>query len=181
MPAGLSYEKSFTAAIREGVVVAIRTDTYSSRPWCRWEILEGKRLRRPIIVLDLFRKAELRLNPYGGNVPALRLDEPVPGAVMDMDAVVLAIMTEALRILVWNRRTKELEAEVERRGPGRIRMILPRSPELADIANIRIEHKDKPVSVFHPGPPLSKPEEALICALAGDLQLFAPSDLGMPL
>ena len=32
--------------IRNGAVVAIRTDTYSSRPWCRWENLEGKRAGR---------------------------------------------------------------------------------------------------------------------------------------
>ncbi|MER8595730.1 toll/interleukin-1 receptor domain-containing protein [Mesorhizobium sp. M1182] len=183
LPAGLGYEKMFTAAIRAGAVVAIRSDAYSSRPWCRWETLEGKRLLRPIVVLDLFRDAELRMNPYGGNVPALRLVDPsVSGenAQAEMDRAVLAIMTEAVRIMVWNRRVMSLEAAARAKYPGRDIRKLPRPPELVDIANIRIETAS-PIVVLHPGPPLPRPEEKMIRAIGGDLELCAPSDLGVPL
>lgn len=183
LPAGLGYEKMFTAAIRAGAVVAIRSDAYSSRPWCRWETLEGKRLLRPIVVLDLFRDSELRMNPYGGNVPALRLVDPAAAnesAQTEIDRAVLAIMTEAVRIMVWNRRGKSLEAAATDKYPNRVIKVLPRQPELVDIANIRID-TGSPVVVLHPGPPLARPEEKMIRAIGGDLELCAPSDLGVPL
>jgi hypothetical protein len=186
LPAGINYEKTFTANIREGAVVAIRTDAYSTRPWCRWETLEGKRLMRPIVVLDLFRDAEVRVNPYGGNVPALRLIDPTAdtdNAKAEMDRAILAIMTEAVRIIVWNRRVKTLKPAAEGKHPGKTLKTLPRSPELVDIANIRMDPKigNAPIVVLHPGPPLSQSEEKMIRAIGGDLEFCAPSDLGLPL
>jgi hypothetical protein len=175
--------KRASAAIRNGAVVAIRTDTYSSRPWCRWENLEGKRLHRPIVVLDLLRDAEVRSNPYGGNVPALRIADPAIATnadPTDLDRAVLLIMTEAVRILIWNRRAKALEDAATEKYPGRALIALPRAPELVDIANLR-RSQSGPVAVLHPGPPLSRPEADLIAAVAGDLALCAPSDLGVTL
>ncbi|WP_167334907.1 toll/interleukin-1 receptor domain-containing protein [Mesorhizobium loti] len=183
LPAGLGYEKAFSAAIRAGAVVAIRSDAYSSRPWCRWETLEGKRLLRPIIVLDLFRDTEPRVNPYGGNVPALRLVDPAAAnetAQAEMDRAVLAIMTEAMRIMVWNRRVTSLKEATSKKYPGKDIKILPRPPELVDIANIRIDTPN-PIVILHPGPPLSRPEDKMIRAIGGDLEFCAPSDLGVPL
>ncbi len=182
--AGLDYQATFTAAIEAGAVVVIRSDAYSSRPWCRWETLEGKRLGRPIVVLDLLNDAELRVNPYGGNVPALRLPDllqPGDAATPDIDRAVLAIMTEAVRIMVWNMRVGALTAPVGQRCPDRAIRVLPRPPELVDIANLRLEDGTGKIAVVHPGPPLTQAEDALIKAIAGDLVLFAPSDLGVVL
>jgi TIR domain len=184
LPAGLAYEKQFTAAIRNGAVVALRTDAYSSRPWCRWETLEGKRLHRPIVVLDLLRDFEVRVNPYGGNVPSLRMSDPsvasnatAPG----FDRAILLIMTEAARVLLWNRRVKQLKSLAEAKHPGRALFTLARAPELVDIANIRRDKPSEPVVVLHPGPSLSEVEGDLVAAVAGDLVLCAPSDLGVSL
>jgi hypothetical protein len=57
-------------------------------------------LKRPIIVLDLFRDSEVRVNPYGGNVPALRIAEPAStkdGDAGDLDRAMLLIMARTPR------------------------------------------------------------------------------------
>jgi hypothetical protein len=183
LPVGLGYKRMFSAAIKAGAVVAIRSDAYSSRPWCRWETLEGKRLLRPIVVLDLFRDAEIRMNAYGGNVPALRLIDPInktEDAARDMDRAILAIMTETLRILVWNLRVESLKISAQEAHPERTIRALPRPPELVDIANLRREEKGA-IAIVYPGPPLSQWEESLIGVVAGDYVLCTPSDLGVKL
>jgi hypothetical protein len=183
LPAGVDYAKQFTAAIRAGAVVALRTDAYSSRPWCRWETLEGKRLLRPIVVLDLLSDFEVRVNPYGGNVPSLRLANPsaapnTVAPVFDLDRAILLVMTEAVRVLLWNRRALQLKVIVTEKYPGRLFFALSRPPELVDIAYIRLENPSDPVVVLHPGPSLSKIEGDLVAAIAGDLKICVPSDLG---
>ncbi|MEO8667753.1 MAG: toll/interleukin-1 receptor domain-containing protein [Bauldia sp.] len=181
LKAGLNYQNSFTSAIRKGAVVVIRSDAYSSRPWCRWETLEGKRLGRPIVVLDFLRDSERRGNPYGGNVPALRLADLPADDSPELDRAILAIMTEAVRILVWNMRVPALANAVPAGYRDWEIRILPRPPELVDIANLRLESKDARFAVIHPGPPVTQAEDALIKAIGGDLVMFAPSDLGVAL
>jgi hypothetical protein len=53
-------------------LLAIQTDTYASREWCRLEVLEAKRKRVPIVVVAAVEKGERRAFPYLGNVPVVR-------------------------------------------------------------------------------------------------------------
>ena len=54
------------------ILVALHTDAYSSREWCRLEVLDAKRLSVPIVVLTAIERGEARSFPYMGNVPAVR-------------------------------------------------------------------------------------------------------------
>lgn len=54
------------------ILVAVHTDAYSSREWCRLEVLDAKRLSVPIVVLTATERGESRSFPYMGNVPAIR-------------------------------------------------------------------------------------------------------------
>lgn len=82
--------------------------------------------------------------------------------------------------MVWNRRVTSLKEATSKKYPGKDIKILPRPPELVDIANIRIDTPN-PIVILHPGPPLSRPEDKMIRAIGGDLEFCAPSDLGVPL
>ncbi len=54
------------------VLLAIHTDTYSSREWCRLEVLAAKKRSVPIVVLTATKRGEARSFPYMGNVPTVR-------------------------------------------------------------------------------------------------------------
>jgi hypothetical protein len=67
----------FSDEIRSGVLnasalVAVLTDTWSSREWCRREILEAKMAGRPLVIVDALQSRVVRLFPYIGNATTLR-------------------------------------------------------------------------------------------------------------
>lgn len=53
-------------------MLAFHTDQYSSRPWCRREVLEAKRLGAHILIVDALEAGDPRSFPYGGNVPIIQ-------------------------------------------------------------------------------------------------------------
>lgn len=64
----------FPDEIRRGVLtssglVCVVTDSYGSREWCRREVLEAKKVGRPMIVVDALTDRDARLFPYLGNAP----------------------------------------------------------------------------------------------------------------
>jgi hypothetical protein len=74
----------FSDAIRDGVkrtsLLVILTDNYSSRDWCREEVMLAKEHQRPIVVIDALMTHEIRSFPFLDNVPRLRWhDSPQPG------------------------------------------------------------------------------------------------------
>lgn len=66
----------FAVAIGNGVkqtsLLAILTDRYSSREWCREEVMLAKEHQRPIVVVDALMTHEARTFPFLDNVPRLR-------------------------------------------------------------------------------------------------------------
>ncbi len=47
IPAGLRFQQVLLQQVRVSAMVAIHTDTYSSREWCRREVIEAKRWNVP--------------------------------------------------------------------------------------------------------------------------------------
>ena len=48
-------------------MLAFHTDHYSSRPWCRREVLEAKRFGAHILIVDALDSGDPRSFPYGGS------------------------------------------------------------------------------------------------------------------
>src|SRR5262249_12077365 len=64
---GRNYIQQFESVISGGVFLAIQTDDYAARRFCRWEMLTAKRCRRPILVAQMLAEGEARSFPYSGN------------------------------------------------------------------------------------------------------------------
>lgn len=75
--------------VGEGVFLAINTDSYSSREWCRREVIEAKLRLVPIIVFDCVRDMVPHAMPYLGNVPVVRMDPGLTGPEL-MDHIEMA-------------------------------------------------------------------------------------------
>jgi len=64
---GGNFAVAIENGVREAAVLAIVTPNYSSRPWCRREILFTKKYARPLVVIDAMDSIDLRTFPYIGN------------------------------------------------------------------------------------------------------------------
>jgi hypothetical protein len=68
--------KDFAAAIEQGIrdtaVLALVIDHYSSRPWCRREVLYAKKHRWPFVVVNALTGVDIRAFPYRAHGPAPR-------------------------------------------------------------------------------------------------------------
>jgi hypothetical protein len=91
---GYEFETDILAHIADSTLVAIHSDSYSSRYWCQREILAAKDADRPIIAVDLIGRYEDRRFPLGGNVPAVRI--PVEDEFQIKEAHLLGILQAAL-------------------------------------------------------------------------------------
>ncbi len=91
---GYEFEAEILAHIADSTLVAIHSDSYSSRYWCQRELLAAKDSERPIIAIDLIGKFEDRRFPLGANLPAIRL--PVEAEHAIKEAHLLAILQAAL-------------------------------------------------------------------------------------
>jgi hypothetical protein len=61
--------------IKDSIVLVYYTDLYSTRLWCRKEILFAKKNDRPIVVVNLLKKREARSFPYMANVPIVKIED----------------------------------------------------------------------------------------------------------
>lgn len=128
----------FSEAIQEGVkqtsLLAILTDNYSSREWCREEIMLAKEHQRPIAVVDALMSHEVRSFPFLSNVPCLRWNgHPEKGVDL--------LLKETLRQL----HVEKVFSRSKQKGD----IIFLRPPEPATILNV-----SKDAHVLYPDPPL---------------------------
>jgi hypothetical protein len=139
---GSRFAKEIEGGIEDAALLAVLTDSYSSRSWCRREVLLAKHYKRPVVVVDALQKREVRSFPYAGNVPVVRWKG-------DAQEVIDALLREALR---QSYATESLE---KRKRAGDI--ILPTVPELLTLVHCDSEH-----DVLYPDPPLGSEELAVI-------------------
>ena len=92
--AGYEFEAEILAHIADSTLVAIHSDSYSSRYWCQREILAAKDSDRPIVAVDLLGKFEDRRFPLAANLPAIRI--PVETEHKIKEAHLLLILQAAL-------------------------------------------------------------------------------------
>lgn len=133
----------FAAAIEKGVidaaVLALLTANYSSRTWCRREILFAKRHSRPLVVVDGLDGIDFRAFPYLGNVPMVSWANGGARRAIDL------LLKEQLRHLHIR---KLLERSL---NAGDVAMTAP--PELTTLVSL-----PKGSNVLYPDPPLGDEE-----------------------
>ncbi|MQU61409.1 TIR domain-containing protein, partial [Pseudomonas helleri] len=165
IPAGLNFQKVLIHKVRVSAMVAIHTDSYSSREWCRKEIIEAKRWHVPLVVVNSISELDERGFPYMGNVPVVRLE---PGGADRIDFVIARLLDEILKSFLWSCRTT-LEQAAESHDPAVI--FVPRPPELISLASLPSEEDLPNPVIVYPDPPLSAEEERLFAVISPRVQL----------
>ncbi len=155
--------ENFAARIESGVdrasaLIAVITDSFASREWCRKEILFAKTRCGPVVVVDAVEAGESRAFPYIGNAPTIRW-RPGPYAARD---VVLAAVREALKF--------EHHLATLRARENESTKVLPSAPELISIAGLDAAVR----RIVYPDPPLGREELELLGNARGDLEFTTP-------
>jgi len=143
---GSHFAKAIERGVADAALLAVVTDSYSSRSWCRREVLLAKHHQRPVIVVDAVQEREVRRFPYAGNAPVLRWR----GQAQD---VVDLLLRETLRHAYAEESLKQ------RKRPGDA--ILPAGPELVTVVG-----RDRTQPVLYPDPLLG-PEELAVLSSTG--------------
>ena len=151
MMAGVRFDAVIEDAIRHGVLVAIYTDSYSSREWCRREAILAKRHGVPMLVIDCLRDKDDRAFPYLWNVPVVRMGVDQPDRA---GQVASALLDEVFKDYLWQQRTAQ-----HRLAPHPVFTFRP--PELATAAAFADVPSDGESVIVHPDPPLGLEERGL--------------------
>jgi hypothetical protein len=143
---GSDFGQAIEDGVRGSAVLVLLTTHYSSRTWCRREILTAKAAYRPVVVVDALQGLELRSFPYLGNVPVMAW--AAGGAARAVDL----LLKEWLRHLHVTRLLKDSQLPDD--------CVLPSSPELATVVRLPAERK-----IFYPDPPLGDEELEVLAQL----------------
>jgi hypothetical protein len=162
IPAGGRFPDEIkTGVLNSSALVAVLTDNWSSREWCRRELLEAKLAARPLVLVDAIEARVIRLFPYLGNAVTLRWRAAIAASstmsaawikqkksweAEDAALVIEAALLEALRYQHEHRRLL--------RSIGSNEVALGTPPEALTLAHIPTGTK----RVWYPDPPLGREE-----------------------
>ena len=162
IPPGRRFSSVILEAISGGVLLVVQTDTYSSREWCRREVLAAKLAGVPMVVVDALAVGEPRAFPYLGNAPVVRMNPSRPDQI---GRIIGCLLDEILKELLWQRR-------VERFGATSSPVLFTaRPPELLVLAGLPESTAANGSVIVYPDPPLSEEERRLFEAVRGDVRL----------
>ncbi len=141
---GSRFAIEIEKGVKNAALLALVTDSYSSRSWCRREVLLAKHHQRPVVLVDAIQEREVRSFPYAGNVPVIRWKG------QPQDAVDL-LLRENLRHVY------AMESLQQCKRPDDF--VLPAGPEL-----LTVLHRKQNQKVLYPDPPLGAEEVAVLSA-----------------
>jgi|GEM_PF-1082830 len=139
----------------QGVFVVVRGDLYSSRAWCRQELLVAKQKRMPIVTVEVLSSGEYRSATYSGNgvtVTWSRTGDNPAAQVMTL------AMVERVRHLFFKAEGRRV---IEAAGLPSDTECLSRPPEILDLGALR-RRSESTIVLLHPDPPLPIFERAVL-------------------
>lgn len=167
IPSGVDFSEEIAAQVKESLLVVIHSDRYSSRQWCRKEVLCAKENNCPIIVVNLFKKGEYRSFPYIGNIPHIHYTEGGNEEKL-LQHIVLEAIREALRFRYNILNSTGLAKAFEKPVPP----TLAYPPELITLIKLK-EVKD--TVILYPDPPIGEEELSLLETFRPDLKFITPT------
>ncbi len=163
IPPGLPFEEVLLHQIGAGAVMAVHTDSYSTREWCRREVIEAKRRLVPMLVVDCVRDVDPRGMPYLGNVPVVRME---PDRTDRIGTVAGCLLDEVFRTWLWLCRVGLHLAD----SPGVL--FTARPPELITLAALTPGGEDSAPVIVYPDPLMRSDDQRLLSKIAPDVRVL---------
>jgi SLOG cluster2/TIR domain len=165
IPPGTDFEKIIKDHVEHAAFLAIQSDVYSSRVWCRRELLLAKRYQVPILIINALEKGEARSFPYSGNSPTMRWTG-------DMAPIVEKLLLEVLLYRYFNGLVKTL-SQLRPELAEEQCWIFPRPPELLTLQQVLPADQPK-AAVVYPDPALTKEELEVLRRDHPNCRIFTP-------
>ena len=167
IPTGVPFPDVLDLQVKRSALVAVHTDSYSSREWCRREIIEAKRWNVPMIVVNCIKDVDERGFPYMGNVPIVRMDpnKTAPNKTARIRKAIGHLLDEVFKDFLWRCRI-ELTG-----GSYSDVLFMPRHPELISLANLPARTDVADPMIVYPDPTLGAEEEQLFEKIAPHVRL----------
>lgn len=172
---GHKFKNELDGNIESAALLAIQTDSYSSREWCRWEVLKAKKGNRPIVVINAVKEGEERSFPYLGNVPTIRWKTGVNKEKL-IQRILDFTLYEVLRFVYTYKHLKNLKGLRKLTGTTKPK-ILASPPELLTLLEKATESETKGNIVIYPDPPLTSEELELLMEATDDYEFLTPTVL----
>lgn len=176
---GYKFDEEIIGHIKDSTIIAIHSDSYSSRYWCQLEIMSAKEHNRPIIAVDTLEEFEDRRFPFASNVPGVHVHVNGESTeIKDLLRILSAVLLETVRffysklLLEQYKDAGWINSDVE---------IRCRPPEVSDIEKILFNDGSsiqcKHISIVYPEPPLYIEELSFLSKLGIKLSTPITFDL----
>ncbi|MFZ2277655.1 MAG: hypothetical protein WAW39_07640 [Prosthecobacter sp.] len=154
--AGYEFEAEILAHIADSTLLAIHSDSYSSRYWCQREILAAKDSDRPIIAVDLIGKFEDRRFPLGANLPAIRIPVEAEHQINEVHllSILQAALLESIRFFYSRQALSEYRTAGWFPADAFLSARPPEACVLARMAEKIDEEEDSCLDFIYPDPPI---------------------------
>ncbi|MCK9613621.1 MAG: toll/interleukin-1 receptor domain-containing protein [Bacteroidales bacterium] len=168
---GYEFEKQIEGNIKDAALVVFHTDEYSSREWCRIEVLVAKRNNCSIVVVHDIKNGEKRAFPYLGNMPTITIKEDEKESFVE---IVNLTLCQVLNNLFQHELLESFQKEFASAGVEFVSITTP--PELFNYIYI---HKKKDTAkgqlvILYPEPPLGAEELKLLNEIDKDIKFITP-------
>lgn len=168
---GYNFEQQIEKNVEKSALVVFHTDEYSSREWCRIEVLIAKRNKCPIVVVHDIKNGEKRAFPYLGNTPTIVIQN-------DKKENLYEIVNLTLYQAVNNLYQRELLESFHKKFPidSTEYISITSPPELFNYIDISKKKRDSDskLIVLYPEPPLGAEELRILNEIDSDIKFITP-------
>jgi hypothetical protein len=165
---GRNWSRELTEKARSSALLAVRTSTYATRPWCQREMLTAKTAGMPIVVLDALDQYEERGSFLMDHVPRVRVGRE-DGDWREADVVggLNLLVDECLKRTLWLRQGELAGGFAGTGWPAT--WWAPHAPEPVTLVAWLHEQlsadtlpPDGPIRIVHPDPPIGPDELSVL-------------------
>lgn len=169
---GYEFAAQFESEISKSALIVFQTDEYSSREWCRREVLIAKREKSPIVVVHNIKDGEKRAFPYLGNMPTTVLaDNEILSFYRIVNLTLYQVLNNRYQHLILEQYRDLLKYDINNT------LIVTSPPELFNYVHIKkLKNKGK-MTVLYPDPPLGIEELDVLNELDNDIDFITPINL----
>ena len=171
---GYDFEKQFEEQIKNSALVVFHTDEYSSREWCRIEVLIAKRNKCSIVVVHDIKNGEKRAFPYLGNTPTIAMQADEENSFYD---IVNLTLYQVLNNLFQLELLESIHEGYKQDGTEFIS--ITSAPELFNYIDILKKKKEvgKRLVILYPEPPLGAEELKILNEIDAEIKFITPISL----